>query len=90
MNPVEDPAPRDVVPRRGLTREDVQRMNDNAGKPVTYTLPGELYEDAFGGPLAVGEPETGTAIFAGSAISKAEADRLGLTQEEIPRVHIID
>ncbi|MGD7707250.1 hypothetical protein [Microlunatus sp. Y2014] len=76
-------------PKRGLTREALAIMNAAAGKPVEYSVPGELLEDVDGQPLGVGPTEVGTAILGRPIISQAEADRLGVTQEEFPNVHII-
>lgn len=87
LNP--DPAPRDVVPRPGLTRETVLAFNEAAGKPVSVTEPGEVVEDVDGIPSHVGAPTETSAFLGRLTITRSQLADLGLTPEEVPNVRII-
>lgn len=65
-------------------------MNDAAGSDVTVTEPGAVTCDVDGIPTAVGESTETVASLARLTITKAEADRLGVTPEEFPNVNIVD
>lgn len=86
-NPFHDRPPEDIVPR-GLTREALERLNDLTGTEVTYTEPGEVITDPDGLPIGVGPSRTTSATVAAPVITRAEADRLGITPEEFPNIHI--
>lgn len=76
--------PRDITTKkRGMTRESLKRMNDLTGTFVDYTEPGEVLEDHDGIPNAVGPSTTTKSYFGGVAIAQTDADRLGLTAEEL-------
>lgn len=89
MTEDEDQAPEDIVPPSGLTREDVLRASAAAGTVVDYTIPGAVLLDADGIPNAVGRPKTGQTVFGGLTITEAQLEKLGLTREEVPGVHIV-
>ena len=81
--------PRDVVARPGMTRESVLQANDMAGQAVTVTEPGAPIYSSDGDLIGMAEPTTSTATFAGLTITRAEADRLGLNEKEVPNVNIV-
>ena len=82
--------PRDVVPPTGLTREALERQSAAYLKPCISTIPGEVICDTDGYPIGVTESRSVSAIFAGTAISKVDADRLGIAAGELPGIHIIE
>jgi hypothetical protein len=82
--------PRDVVAPTGLTRADLERQSAAYLKPVHGTVPGEVLTDSEGNLLGVAESRTVSAIFGGTAISRAEADCLGIAPGELPGVHVIE
>lgn len=85
-----DRAPRDVVPGKGLTREDLERQTPNYMRPCTGTIPGEVIQSLDDEFLAVEPSRTVTATFCGTGITRAEADRLGIAPGELPGIHVID
>ena len=89
LDELED-GPRDIVPRRALTREDVERMAHMAGREVTITHPGQPILDVDGLLIGMSEQSTQTATSAGVAITRAEADRLGIADGDIDGLTIHD
>lgn len=85
----DEQTPRDVVPPTGLTRADLERQSAMYGKSVEGTVPGDVITDPDGNPIGVTESRTVSAIYGGTAISQAEADRLGITPGELPGIYII-
>ncbi len=81
--------PRDVVAGPGMTRESVLQANDMADQQVTLTEPGAPIYSSDGDLIGMAEPTTSTATFAGLTITRAEADRLGLNEKEVPNVNIV-
>ena len=81
--------PADVVPSSGLTREDLLRQNDAAGTWVAVTTPGELLFDPDGMPIGVGEAETVPTNVGSTTVTRAQLEQLGLTEQEVPNVHIL-
>lgn len=84
-----DPVPRDIVPGSGLTREDVIAQNAATGTTRDVVVPGQPIEDADGNIIAMTAPRTEAVTFGGTVITQAQADKFGLTQEEIPNVKIV-
>lgn len=82
--------PRDIVPTRPLTREDVERAAAMAGREVTITHPGQPIVDVDGLLIGMTEPTSDTATSAGMTITRAEADRLGIADGEITGLTIHD
>ncbi|MGE9806919.1 hypothetical protein [Janibacter sp. G1551] len=83
-------APRDAVPRRPLTRADVERVAAMAGQEVTVREPGRPIYDSDGALIGMTEATETKATSGGLSITRAEADRLGIADGEITGLHIID
>ena len=88
--PDHTPAPADLVPGHGLTRESLDRMAAAAGRMTTVTSPGEVIEGSDGVPAAVGPPTERQAWLSHITISRTEAEALGITEETHPRVRVSD
>jgi hypothetical protein len=82
-------APPDVV-RGELTRETLDRLDAMAGREVEITYAGEVVENVDGVPTAVAPSETVTAEVVGLTISRAETDRLGVSENTHPSLHVVD
>lgn len=87
-NPMIDDAPEDIVPRAGLDRETILKLNTIALQHATYHVPGELLEDVDGLPLGVGPSTTEPVTIARPVITRTELENAGLTEEEIPNIRI--
>lgn len=85
-----DLPPRDVVPRRGMTREQVMKINAAIGTTCQLEIPGEVTLDVDGIPTAVAPSRTEPHLFAGFAISDRELASLDLTPEDVPNVDVIE
>lgn len=85
-----DPAPRDVVPGGGLTREDVLRMNAATGTIREGTVPGRVLIDVDGIPTAVEPSRTIRSYFGGIGLTRAQLAALDLTPEDVPNVYILN
>lgn len=82
--------PRDVVPSRPLTRQDVERVAAMAGQEVTVTEPGRPIYGHDGTLIGMTEPTTTQATAGPLSITRAEAERLGITDGEIDGLRIVD
>lgn len=80
-----DPPPRDTVPPTSITLDDLQRMNDMVGKPVTVTIPGKVITDVDGVPIGVTESRTEPGGMFVAIVSRREIAALGLTPEDVQR-----
>lgn len=84
------PAPRDVVPAEGLTRDDLLRMNEAVGTAATGTIPGKVIVDVDGLPIGVEESRTETTVFGGAVVTSADLERNGLTADDVPHLTVMD
>lgn len=82
--------PRDTVPARPLTREDVERVAATAGKSIQVSFPGQPIYGHDGALIGMTAPQTGEATSGGITITRAEADRLGIADGDIDGVTILD
>lgn len=81
----EDRPPRDVVPPGpGPSRETLLAMNDAVGTVVEQVIPGEVLVDLDGVPVAVEPSRTETSVFGGATVTRADLDRAGLTEADVP------
>lgn len=85
-----DRPPADLVPRTGLTRETVARLCAMDGKTVRMEEPGKVVEDVDGIPTTVGPTEVTTAMLTGLTITRAEADELGIGDDDYAALNIVD
>lgn len=82
--------PPDLVPPAPLTRADVLALDALVGQTVTLTEPGAVTTDLDGVPAGVGPARTSRVMLGAAAITRADADRLGITEEDLNHVHIHD
>ncbi len=85
-----DVVPADVVPGTGATRDDYLRWDAAVDTVTEVTRHGDPILDADGIPAAMPAPTTERVQFGGVAVTAAELARVGLTPEDVPRLHIID
>jgi len=81
--------PRDIVHGAGLTRADVLALNDAAGTHTDVLHPGQMTFDSDGTPTGMTPSRTTSDSIAAAIIPRAVLDRLGLTPQEVPNVHIV-
>lgn len=84
-----DPPPPDAVPPTPITREELERISANYGKPIRGTVGGDIICDTDGTPIGVGESQPFESVDGGYLITDKTADRLGIREGELPGIHII-
>ena len=81
--------PRDIIRGPGLTRADVLALNDAAGTHTDVLHPGQMTFDSDGTLTGMTPSRTTSDSIAAAMIPRAVLDRLGLTPEEVPNVHVV-
>lgn len=82
--------PRDIVPGRKLTREQVLKINAAIGTTCQLEIPGEVTLDMDGIPIAVGPSRSEPHMFAGFIITERELADLDLSPEQVPHIRVIE
>lgn len=85
-----EPVPRDIVPGAGMTRETMLRQNAAVGTWSQVTVPGEVLLDVDGCPIGMTASTTEGVYFGGVIVTRSQLARLGLTPEDVPKLHEID
>lgn len=85
-----EPAPPDVVPGAGPTRESWLRMNDAVGTWTEVHTPGEVICDADGIPIGMTAGEVNTVYFGGATVTPAQLEAVGLTPDDVPNLNVVD
>lgn len=85
-----DRAPRDTVNREGLTRDDLIAISGAAGSNAEVLHPGQMQFDNDGAPTGMTPSWTTHDGVTKPVLRRADAERLGLTAEELSKVHVID
>lgn len=83
--------PADIVPGRGLTRDDLLAQDAAAGTWAEVTIPGEVVlSPETGLPIGFGEPTTETVYRGGSMVTHTQLAAAGLTPDDVPNLTVID
>ena len=85
----DDTVPADVVQSTGPTADDYRRWNDATDTYTEVTRYGEPMLDADGIPNAMPAPIVENVLFGGVAVTATELARVGLTHDDVPRLHLI-
>lgn len=82
--------PRDTYGRTGITREDINEMAEAAGSDTEVLHPGQMKFDSDGFPSGMTRSWITQDGVTKPVLRRADAERLGLTAEELSKVHVIN
>lgn len=85
----DDTVPTDVVQSTGPTADDYRRWNDATDTYTEVTRYGEPMLDTDGNINAMPAPVVENVLFGGVAVTATELARVGLTHDDVPRLHLI-
>lgn len=85
----DDPAPKDIVPGAGPTREHLLRLNDSVG---TWAPPPPSRIAGYGidgWPIMVANDDVIGVWRGRSSVTASELERVGLTAADVPKLRVL-